>query len=128
MARTLAWMPGYEGRICLVTLTGDMSVEELITLNDEITAYLHQGTPPVHVYIDIFKMGRPVTRVTPIKSAMKFISDPALGWVLVVGGNAFLNVIVSVLTQITGTRSRALATHEAAMALLMQEDSTLVSP
>lgn len=127
MAYTIDWMPGHERRMLDVVFTGDITIDEVADYSDQVMRYFDEGTPPVHIYMDISAVGKIPTRMTQLKNALRFSNNPALGWTMIVGGSAFLNVISSVVVQITGTRSRPFTSREEAFAFITQEDQTLLT-
>lgn len=124
MAHTAKWL--IEGRVALVKIVGDLSIEALGAMSDEIIQYLEAGQAPVHLLIDDEELGRPPIRVATIRKVALFLKHENLGWQVAIGDvNPIANYIVPVVIKLAGVQLVRRKTQEDAMAFLQEHDLTL---
>src|SRR5262245_37910318 len=114
MVYEIAWQQ--PNRIIKVVLNGDISVEELHRMSDDLVAHLEQGQPPVHLISDARKMGKFPVKLTSVKEASeRYLRHPNMGWAVVIGkSNPVLNFLAATVTHIIHVNYSMVATPEEA--------------
>lgn len=124
----------YEGswyadkRVVLQRLWGTVTLEEAAQAHHTMVQFLDEGTPLVHVLVDLSQVEQFPTNLIALKRAMPPIEHSGMGWMLVCGaGNPMLRFVASTIIQIMmpGLRLRMFDTLDQSLTFLQDQDSTL---
>jgi len=117
-----------KGRVILGQVTGDIELNDVADLNDQMIALIdQQGQTPVHLIVDITHMGHTPTHLLKLREASHVLGHKGVGWIVAVGlQNAFMNFLGSMLTQVGHmSRYRVMATVDEAYSYLQTVDDRL---
>jgi hypothetical protein len=112
-----------EERIIYIRFWGDTTLKDAEEFNAHLIEMLEQGTPPVHLIIDLREL-----KSTPndFRNLSKIIKFPLqqIGWVMNVGmPNPVLGFIAAALAQLFGARMRSVKTIAEAEQFLAEQES-----
>lgn len=123
MPYSLEWY--VPGRVMLERAFGDVTVEELVQLNAEVTTIIaSEGIAPVHAILDLTDIGKYPTSIRDILGTMRQTVPGKEGWILVVTQSAMLNFFASIIFQVARLRVRVFPTLPEAVAYLGVVDET----
>jgi len=93
-------------RVLILTVSGDVSLEELARFNRAVLNYLEQGVAPVHLVSIGDNIRRVPTNLMLIKETVTYIQHPKMGWTIIVQekANSLTGFMVSVAAQATGMK------------------------
>lgn len=123
MSYTSSWY--LDKRIVYTRVQGDLTPEEALTIGEKHAEFLREGDRPIYIVVDVAEMKKFPTNILQIKQASAYLSDPALGWVILVGGSTLTTSFANIITQLTGSHFRGFRTLKAALQFLEAEDPTL---
>jgi len=123
MGYELSWLK--ENRVAQIIMQGNVTLQEANQLNDDVIRLLDAAAPPIHFVTDITHMGKFPTNALQIKKSLAYLGHRNAGWFLIVGGNALVNTIATVLTQFLRKDYRMFRTHRQAFEFLAKQDATL---
>lgn len=123
MPATSQWLE--EPRIILTQLSGQLSGEEAQQLSAAQEEFLNTGQAPVHIVVDLTDMESIPTNLRDYLTMGSYLRNPALGWVVLVGGNVLVNFILQVLSQAFHLQCAKRETVAAAVTFLAEQDNTL---
>ena len=95
-------------RVLVLTVSGDVSMDDLARFNQSMTEYLEQGIAPIHLVSIGHNIQRVPTNLMLIKETVTFLQHPHMGWIVIVQekANPVTGFIVSVAAQATGMKMR----------------------
>jgi hypothetical protein len=109
-----------EGSLCYVTLSGQLTAEDMRQYDDQVCRYLETAPEKMHFIADL----RHLTSLPPLGSmvGLKHLSHPRLGRGLTVGltSNPVGRFLVSMGAQIVGVKQKDFNTLEEARSYLHQ--------
>ncbi len=125
MPYNVEWL--VEGRVMLVTLSGNLDLEAIDRLTETMTEYFNKGQPPlVHQIYDATSIGNfPTNIMEARKFAERYIRHPLVGWGMIITSNTTIKFIGAVVTGIAKTRSRIFGSMDEAITFLAEMDSTV---
>ena len=113
-------------RLILEKAFGDLTVEELVRFNAEVTTMItNEGTAPVHVIADLTKVERYPSSLRDILNTMRQNNPEKVGWMVVVTENPIMRFVASMIFQMARLRLRIFPTMAQAVAFLNDIDDTL---
>jgi len=113
-------------RLILEKAFGDVTMEELLRFNAEVTKLIaDEGVTPVHVIADLSKVGRYPSSLRDILGTMRQNNPEKMGWMVVVTENPMMRFVASIIFQIARLRLRMFPTMQQALAFLAETDETL---
>lgn len=115
-------------RVAIQRLYGVITVEESEKARDGVVRLLEEGTPLVHILVDVSDVEKFPTNITAIRRMIPNVDSPNMGWLLIYGANnVFLRFIASTLAQLgmPGVRLRMMSTMDECLTFLQGQDSTL---
>ncbi len=113
-------------RLILEKAFGDLTVEELVRFNAEVTTMItNEGTAPVHVIADLTKVERYPSSLRDILNTMRQNNPEKVGWMVVVTENPIMRFVASMIFQMARLRLRIFPTMAQAVAFLNEMDDTL---
>ncbi len=119
-----------EGRVVKITVVGELTLETLINVINEIDRKLVDGKPPfVNTFIDLTQRTGVHPSVFNVAELAKHIKQsPLSGWVLVIDPNttAGLKFLGTIGAQLGKQRFRMFNTMDEAVAFLKTVDATMV--
>lgn len=119
----------FEDRVLYERLYGTVTLDDIRSLNIASKAFLANGTPLVHVIVDLSEVERFPTSLATIKEFVKPApNQKALGWVILFGTtNPLLRFLSSVVTQLAGENVRMRVMDELGETLdfIRKQDETL---
>jgi len=121
MAYKVDWF--IDQRIIRADLTDEVSINEIALLRDEATKLIEDGIPLVHLIIDVSQITKH-PNLFELRSVIRN-RDPAAGWILIVGANPMIQVVISIIMQMTNIRFRLLSGFDAALDFLQTKDKTV---
>ncbi len=114
-----------EKRIMVETLLGTISMEEATQAANETAQFLNQGEAPVHLIVDVSHMEKFPTNVRNVRNISGYLSNPALGWMVIVGADYLVNFISTIVSQVVRFQLSRAETVEKAVTFLEKQDATL---
>lgn len=125
MTARIAWYT--PDRVLLIRFQGDVTTDELMQINRQITGYLDSADAQlVHLIIDQRDIGSVPGNVMSLTRTMTFIQHPRLGWVLRFGDiHPIIRFMAAVVMQAASVRFRNFHTLEEALNFLSYVDVTL---
>ena len=114
-------------RVLVLTVSGDVSMDDLAQFNQSMIDNLEQGNAPVHLISIGHNIQRVPTNLMLIKETVTFLQHPNMGWVVIVQekANPVTGFIVSVATQATGMKMRQVKNVPDAVETLKRLDQTI---
>ena len=94
------------GRVLILTVSGDVSLEDLAQFNSAMLSHLDEGTPPVHLVSIGNNIRRVPTSIMLIKQTVTYLQHPNMGWTIIVQekANPLTGFMLSVAAQATGMK------------------------
>jgi hypothetical protein len=115
-----------QGRVVLEKAFGDVTIEELVRFNAEVTTLIaEQGIAPVHVIVDLTNVGKYPSSLKDIMSTMRQRVPDKVGWMLVVTQNPIMRFVASIIFQLARLRVRMFQTIQEALDFLKENDDSL---
>jgi len=115
-----------EGRVILEEAYGNVTIEELVRFNAEVTALIvEKGIPPVHVIVDLTRVEKYPSSLREIMGTMRQKSPEKVGWMLIVTDSPILRFIASTIFQLARLKLRTFATLPQARQFLAENDDPL---
>lgn len=116
-----------EQRVILANVGGDLTIDEVRALNDQLVALIDQGQQPVHIIVDVSGVTTIPTNLLKMRDASHVMGHIGAGWIVAVGlHNSFMNFIGSMLTQLGHlARYRVMPDANAAYTHLRTVDASL---
>jgi hypothetical protein len=115
-----------EGRVILEEAYGNVTIEELVRFNAEVTTLIiEKGIPPVHVIVDLTRVEKYPSSLREVMSTMRQKAPEKVGWMLIVTENPIMRFVASMVFQLVRLRLRTFATMEQAKGFLAEIDETL---
>jgi len=116
-----------KGHVILAEVSGDIEIDDVADLNDQIIALIDTSQTAVHLIIDVTNLGRTPTHLLKLREASHALGNEHVGWIIMVGlQNPFVNFLGSMLTQLGRmSRYRVMTSVDEAYAYLRQADNQL---
>ncbi len=112
-------------KVILVQLSGQVTLESSAAFDADLKPYLDEGTAPTHVIIDFSAAEMTALNPQKVKEGQTFMQHPNLGWGIIVGANALIRFMTSILFQMVQTKARLFDTREEGIAFLYENDPAL---
>src|SRR5689334_16581788 len=74
-----------EKRVAIQRLYGVITVEESEMARDGVIRLLEEGTPLVHILVDVSDVEKFPTNITAIRRMIPNVDSPNMGWLLIYG-------------------------------------------
>ena len=115
-----------EGRVILEEAFGDVTMEELVRFNAEVTTLIaEQGVAPVHVIVDLSKVEKYPPSLREVLSTMRQKAPEKVGWMLIVTESPIMRFVASTVFQIARLKLRTFATLPQAKTFLTDMDDSV---
>src|SRR4051794_38985593 len=115
-----------EGRVILEEAYGDVTIDELIRFNAEVTQLIvEKGIAPVHVIVDLTKVEKYPPSLREVLGTMRQKHPEKVGWMLIVTENPVLRFVASMVFQIARLKLRTFSTLAQAKVFLAEMDETV---
>jgi hypothetical protein len=115
-----------EGRVILEEAFGDVTIEELVRFNAEVTTLIaEKGIAPVHVIVDLSKVEKYPPSLREVLSTMRQKAPEKVGWMLIVTENPIMRFVASMVFQIARLKLRTFSTLAQAKVFLAEMDETV---
>ncbi len=117
-----------EKRVIHQVCSGEMTLEELGRANVDVVAAIHEGTPLVHIIVDLTDVTRFPTNLKELAGVFKRddATTERTGWLCVVGVNAIIHFFASIISQLWNkSRFRMFASVDEAYSFLGKFDPSL---
>ncbi len=116
-------------RVIYVTVSGDVSLEELEQFNHYMIEYLEQGKAPVHLVSVGENIKRVPTNLMEIKKTITYLQHPNMGWTIVVQekANPLTGFMLSVASQATGMKFHQVKNVSDGLEMLRRLDQSIAS-
>lgn len=97
-----------EGRVIHYYFAGEGSIEQLQEFNQELSAFIEEGEPPLYVVFDIRQAGKPLLNLPAIAENMSILRHEKIQWVITYGlsTNQVFRFLGNVLTNMLGIKTR----------------------
>lgn len=125
MPHEISWYQ--EKRIILNRLIGSLDLETGTKASEATSQFLNEGIAPVHLIVDMTELKSFPTNITKVNTMNQYLKNPALGWVIVVGGNTLSQFLVNVLSQVIRFRVAQRPTLQQAVDFLRAQDQSLAA-
>lgn len=114
-------------RVILVTYTDQITVEDLVGVNRELTNFHEEGIAPIHV-ISYLKTNKFPTSVKTVREVMNILKCEKWGWYVVAGfENSLGRFLMVMITNAFNLKAKATSTLEEGLDVLYRIDTTLAS-
>jgi hypothetical protein len=128
----MAYRDGWyiEKRVAIQHLYGTVTVDEAEIARNGMNRFLEEGTPLVHVLVDVAKIDKFPTNIVALKHLIPDIDNDKMGWLIIYGAhNVFIRFLASTLSQIglPGVRLRMFSTLDESLMFLQSQDASLES-
>jgi hypothetical protein len=115
-----------EGRVILEEAFGDVTIEELVRFNAEVTTLIaEKGVAPVHVIVDLSKVEKYPSSLREVLSTMRQKAPEKVGWMLIVTESPVMRFVASMVFQIARLKLRTFSTLAQAKVFLAEMDETV---
>lgn len=122
MPPSLSWL--IPDRVILLNMLDTTTAEELLASDRQLTQMMDDGTPPLHVVMDLTHARALPSLLTTHQ--IHFATHPGLGRGIVCGqANPVVRSIIQVGGRLLGLHMRVVNTRDEALAYLRQIDATL---
>jgi len=92
-----------EGKVILANVQGSVTLDDLGSLQEQVFAYLDNGTAPIHLIVDTTNLGQMPLKLNELRNVTRYMADDRFGWQVIVGGlNPIARMIGSILMQLAG--------------------------
>lgn len=124
MAYEISWY--HQDRVLYVRFWDNLTLDEAQQISAINTRHLAEGTPPVHIVVDITQLQTFPTNIRFNTGVTSYLKSSNLGWVVVVGEmNALLNFALAIIGQFARIMYTRRDSLESALEFLQKRDSTL---
>ncbi len=123
MAFRTTWIE--DKRIIYTELLGTLTSQEAQEMSDTHAKFLNEGTAPVHLIVDVTRLGAVPTSLRQNTSMGGYLRHPSLGWTVLIGGSVLVNFMVSVIGQVFKFHYSKRENLENAMTYLISQDASL---
>jgi len=124
MAYEIDWV--VQNRIVSGRFVDVVSVSEARESSNVITEYVVSGDAPVHLIADLRDMIHSPTSIQVNRQiASPYLNHPNMGWVIIIGGNAFQQFMISVLKRLTSIKVKQTGSYEEALDMLKEIDPSI---
>jgi hypothetical protein len=123
MAYSVDWL--IKDRLIFVSISGDITLEDVAALNESITALLDAGQAPIHMLADIKDMGKFPFDLISMQRTSTYLKHPKLGLVMMYGASRIASSFAQMITQIAGIKLRVVQSYTDALKHLMEEDAEI---
>ena len=116
-------------RVLVLTVSGDVSLQDLVQFNQTMIDNLEYGIAPVHLISVGNNIQHVPTNLMLIKEIVTFLQHPNMGWIVIVQekANPLTGFIVSVASQATGMKMRHVKTVVDGVETLRRLDQSIAS-
>ena len=116
-----------EDRVFISRAVGDITMEELVSMDRVLETYIKQGKAPVHWILDTRKIGKPYLNLGLARKTFAILRSDEFGWaiVCVAQSNRLMSFLATTVGQILGVRYRLVQNLEEAEVFLQERDSSL---
>jgi hypothetical protein len=115
-----------EGRVILEEAYGNVTIDELVRFNAEVTTLItEKGVPPVHVLVDLTRVEKYPSSLREIMATMRKNDPSKVGWMLIVTESPIMRFVASTVFQLARLKLRTFATMAQARQFLAENDDTL---
>lgn len=111
-------------RLCLVTIKGQIEVDELTLINQDLQAAILEGVAPLHFIIDITALDA-IPMALAILQQKYPLRDSKVGWIVLIGGHPVFRFLIGVVTSTKGAKFHKASSLEAAYDFLKTVDETI---
>jgi hypothetical protein len=122
MAHEISWyIPGH---VLYLRVSGDLFIEEVQTIDQELIQYLHKKPDDimlVHLIVDLLGVTKLNVNVPRMSSTLTHLREPALGWTLLINHNILLNFVGTVASQVAKKRLRTFPSLQEADSFLHEQ-------
>ena len=116
-----------EGRVIIEEVYGNVTIDELVRFNAEVTTLISEkGVPPVHVIVDLTRVEKYPPSLREIMGTMRKNDSAKVGWMLIVTESPVMRFIASTIFQLARLKLRTFPTLPQAQQFLAENDDTLV--
>lgn len=112
-------------RLILLQVSGDITFEDIESINAKLTELIHTGEPPVHMLADLKELGRFPFDLVGMRRATTYLEDPNLGLIMAYGTSSLASSFAQLLTSIAGVRMRFVRNYAQAIQVLAAEDARI---
>ena len=89
-----------QGRIIYATVEGNLTMDEVVAVNQMVTQLLQEGQAPVHLIVDASKLDKFPIDLKRFASATSYLKEPHLGKMAVISNQGgFVKFFASIITQ-----------------------------
>jgi hypothetical protein len=113
-------------RVIYARYYGDMTMDAIVQSMEDAKPYFAEGIPMVHYIMDVTEVNS-FPKLTELARGLKYEQQDNLGWSIYVGAEGIARFVISVTTQLAGSRFRLFDTLDEAMAFLTENDTSLVT-
>ena len=106
-------------------LDSNVTLEDLAAFNTDIIHFLDAGMSPVHLIIDVDKVGSIPLSISTIVKHLSFRSHPKIGWIIISNPPGYMKMIATIVFQLVRVRMRMVNTLPEALNFLREMDISL---
>jgi len=117
-------------RVLMLTVSGDVSLNELVRFNKDVLKFLENGTAPIHLVSVGNNIRRVPTNLMLIKETVTYLQHPSMGWTIIVQekANSLTGFMISVAAQATGMKLHQVKNVADGLETLRRLDQTIALP
>ena len=123
MAYELDWR--LEGRVIYLRVWDIMPLLEAHEAVEKILEALNQGTPPIHMIVDMRELRFSPTGIQANLRLNSYLRHPHLGWIVTVGGTPLTQFLSNVVQKFFPIKMQHSESLEASLDFLRSSDSSL---
>ncbi len=115
-----------EGRVVYERVYGDITVEELVRFNSDVSRLITKnGRPPVHIIMDLSEIGHYPYNLKDLMGIVRQTDDDQMGLTLIITQNPSVRFMASTMGQFAGPRLLVFNTEQETLEFLTNRDKTL---
>ncbi|MDX1990905.1 MAG: hypothetical protein SF029_00855 [bacterium] len=123
MAIDLCWQ--IEHRVVLITISGDIILEDIGAAEDALWNFVKDGHQPVHVIFDVRRISSFPMNLRQIRERFKDRDRTGIGWRVLIIHHSMARLLAVIVFQLLNVPFRIVRSPAEALAFLLEQDDTL---
>jgi hypothetical protein len=115
-----------EQRVVLVTLSGHLSMDEILQMHATTGHMVETGSAPVHILVDVTTLQSHPTNIREIAQASGYLSHANMGWAILINPSRITQFVVTLVGGVTKVKNKSVHSIEEALKVLHHVDITLI--
>ncbi len=114
-----------ENRVIYTQVVGKLTSQEALEMSEAHARFLDAGTAPVHLVADAKELDSIPINMRQNAQMGQYPRHPSLGWVIIAGGNSFVNFMIATLGQVFHMHYAKRDSLADALSFLATQDASL---